>query len=250
MRVSEPQQEVATTAPRIFATTHWSVVMAAGEGNSEPSRRALETLCETYWYPIYVYVRRKGYGPDDAQDLTQQFFAQLIAKQHLRRADRDKGRFRSFLLATLHYFLAREWCRAHRQRRGGHCQFISLDQQMSEERYRFEPVDSDTPEKSFQRQWAFTVLKQTMNALASECAETGKAHLFSEVKQLISGDRDGATYAAIGTRLSMTETALRVAVHRLRQRYGELLRAEIGQTVESEGEVEEEVRYLMRALSE
>jgi RNA polymerase sigma-70 factor (ECF subfamily) len=182
--------------------------------------------------------------------LTQQFFVQLIAKQHLRRADRNKGRFRSFLLSTLHYFLAREWCRAHRQRRGGHCQFISLDQQHSEERYRFEPVDRDTPEKSFQRQWALAVLKQAMTALANECAEMGKANLFSEVKQLLAGDRESATYADMGGRLSMTEGAVRVAVCRLRQRYGELLRAEIAQTVASEGEVEEEVRHLMRALSE
>src|SRR5262245_40271372 len=198
MRLSEPEQEVEPVAPRIFATTHWSVVLAAGQGSSEPSRRALETLCETYWYPIYSYVRRKGHGPDDAQELTQEFFAQLIAKQHVRLADRNKGKFRSFLLATLHFFLAREWCRAHRQRRGGQYKFVSLDQQMPEGRHPFEPADGDNPERHFQRQWALTVLKQTMNALARECAKAGKANLFHEVKQLVSGERDGASYAVIG----------------------------------------------------
>src|SRR5262245_12083668 len=182
---------------RVFATTHWSVVLAAGQGDSAPGQRALETLCGAYWYPIYVYVRRKGHGPDDAQDLTQEFFSQLIAKQHLRLADRNKGKFRSFLLAMLHYFLAREWCRAHRQKRGGQYRFVSLDQQIPEESCQFELADDDTPEKKFQRQWALTVLKQAMNALENECALAGKANLFREVKHLLSGERDGATYTAI-----------------------------------------------------
>jgi RNA polymerase sigma-70 factor (ECF subfamily) len=236
-------------APRIFATTHWSVVLAAGEGISESSRRALEQLCDAYWYPIYAYVRRKGHGPDDAQDLTQEFFAQLIAKKHLRLADHTKGKFRSFLLATLHYFLAREWCRAHRQKRGGQFRFVSLDHHIPDEDYHFEPADADTPDRKFQRQWALTVLKQAMNALESECALGGKAKLFQEVKHLLSGERDGETYTAIGLRLLMSESAVRVAVHRLRQRYGELLRAEIAQTLECGGDVEEELKYLLRALS-
>jgi len=239
-----------TAAPRIFATTHWSIVVAAGRGDSAPARRALETLCRAYWYPIYVYVRRKGYGPDDAQDLTQEFFTQLIAKEHLRLADREKGRFRTFLLATLDYFLAREWSRAHRQKRGGQFTFISLDQQMPEDRYRLEPADSDTPEKKFLRQWALTVLKQTMNALENDCEANGKGPLFREVKTLLSGEPDGAAYLEISRRLGMSEGAARVAVHRLRQRYGELLRGEIAQTVGSAEEVDDEVRYLLNALSQ
>jgi len=250
MKLSEPEQQVETVTPRIFATTHWSVVLAAGEGSSEPSQHALETLCKSYWYPIYVYVRRRGYGPDDAQDLTQEFFAQLIAKQHLRLADPRKGRFRSFLLATLYFFLAREWTRAHRQRRGGQYQFVSLDLPSPEDRYLFEPADNETPERSYQRQWAFTVLKEAMNALQRECEQTGKANLFREAKHLLSGDRDGAGYATIAERLFMTEGAVRVSVHRLRQRYGELLRAEIGKTVDSEAEIDEELRYLMDTLSD
>src|SRR5258706_4763483 len=165
MEAHEAGRESASDSPRTFATTHWSVVVAAGKDESAPAQRALETLCRAYWYPIYVYVRRKGHGPDDAQDLTQEFFAQLISKHHLRLADRNKGKFRTFLLATLDYFLAREWSRAHRQKRGGQFSFISLDQQRPEERYRIEPADNETPEKKFLRQWALTVLKQTMDSL-------------------------------------------------------------------------------------
>src|SRR5581483_1645344 len=173
----------------------------------------------------------------------------VIAKRHLRHADHTKGKFRSFLLASLHYFLAREWCRAHRQKRGGQYQFISLDEQVPAEGGRWEPADDDTPEKEFERQWALAVLNRAMSALENECAAAGKAGLFREVKPLLSGERDGESYRAIGSRLSMSETALRVAVHRLRQRYGQLLRAGIEQTVSSHEEVEEEVQHLLRALS-
>src|SRR6266566_3471945 len=169
MSMHESGQESEGHSPRVFATTHWSVVLAAGKDESAPARSALETLCRAYWYPIYVYVRRKGHGPDDAQDLTQEFFAQLISKHHLRLADRNKGKFRTFLLAMLDYFLAREWSRAHRQKRGGQFSFISLDQQTPEERYRLEPADNDTPEKKFAREWALAVLKQTMEGLEQEC---------------------------------------------------------------------------------
>jgi RNA polymerase sigma-70 factor (ECF subfamily) len=242
-------QELEMTAPRLFATTRWSVVHAAGEGASETSREAMEKLCNAYWHPIYVYVRRKGYGPDDAQDLTQEFFAQVITKQHFRLADHKKGKFRSFLLSTLHFFLAREWSRAHRQKRGGNYTFISLDRQIPEDGYHFEPTDGATPEKEFQRQWALAVLRQTMNSLEEECAAEGKAKFFQEVKHLLSWQRDGQSYTAIGASLVMSEAAVRVAVHRLRQRYGDLLRAEIAQTVDSDSEVDEELRFLARALS-
>jgi RNA polymerase sigma-70 factor (ECF subfamily) len=209
----------------------------------------LETLCRAYWYPIYVYVRRKGHGPDDAQDLTQEFFSQLIAKEHLRLADRNKGKFRSFLVATLDYFLAREWTRAHRQKRGGQFTFISRDERPPEERYQLEPVDQETPERTFLRHWALTVLRQAMTALQQECEANDKALLFQETKSLISGERDATAYAQISQSLNMSEGAVRVAVHRLRQRYGELLRCEVAHTVTSEDEVDEEIRYLFQVLS-
>ena len=224
--------------------------MAAGQEESALAQSALETLCRAYWYPIYVYVRRKGYGPDDAQDLTQEFFAQLISKHHLRLADRNKGKFRTFLLATLDYFLAREWSRAHRQKRGGQFHFISLDQQTPEERYRLEPADSDTPEKKFAREWALAILKQTMDVLERECEANSTGALFQEAKNLLSGERESGAYAGISQRLGMSEGAVRVAVHRLRQRYGELLRKEIAQTVDKPEEVDEEMRYLLTALSQ
>jgi RNA polymerase sigma-70 factor (ECF subfamily) len=246
----ESGREFEAAAPRVFATTHWSVVLAAGEGDSVPAQHALETLCRAYWYPIYVYVRRKGHGPEDAQDLTQEFFAQFIAKELLRLADRDKGRFRTFLLATLDHFLAREWSRAHRQKRGGQFTFISLDEPAPEERYRLEPVDNETPEKKFAKQWAVAVLQNALGALQKECAAAEKSDFFGEVRGLLSDEADPAGYAEIGRRLGMTEGAARVAVHRLRRRYGELLRAEVAQTVGSPAEAEDELRHLMKVLRE
>lgn len=235
--------------PRAFATTHWSVVQAVAEGESVPARLALEMLCRAYWYPVYAYVRRKGYKSDEAEDLTQEFFAQLIAREHFRQADRTKGKFRGFLLSRLDYFLAREWTRAHRQKRGGQFAFISMDGCPPEERYQLEPVEHETPETIFLRQWALTILKQAMNALEAECGANGKAALFREAKHLLSGERDGSTYAHISRSLAMGEGAARVAVHRLRQRYGELLRREVANTVSGDEEVDEELRFLIRALS-
>src|SRR5436190_1310575 len=249
MDKDEPPRESALDSPRAFATTHWSVVMSAGKDESAPAQRALETLCRAYWYPIYVYVRRKGHGPDDAQDLTQEFFAQLISKHHLRLADRNKGKFRTFLLATLDYFLAREWNKAHRQKRGGQFIFISLDQQTPEQRYRLEPADNDTPEKRFSREWALAVLKQAMDALERECEGNGKGSLFREARNLLSGERDSGAYAGISQSLGLAAGAARMAVLRLRQRHGELLRAELAKTVSRADEVDEEMRFLLQALS-
>ncbi len=237
-------------SPRLFATTHWSVVLAAGQGESEPARRALETLCRAYWYPIYVYVRRKSYGPEEAEDLTQEFFAQLIAKEHLKLADREKGKFRTFLLAMLDSFLAREWSRAHRQKRGGQFVFVSLDDPGPEERYKLDPPDNATPEKKFEMQWALTVLEQTLLSLEKECAARGKTELFQAAKGVLTGDKEGATFAQVGQRLGLAEGAARVAVHRLRQRYGELLRDEIAHTVGSPSQVEDEMRCLLQAVSQ
>jgi len=246
--MSDSGQESAAAVPRVFATTHWSVVLAAGQGDSPPAQRALETLCRAYWYPLYAYVRWKGYKPEEAQDLTQEFLSQLIAKDDFRLADREKGKFRGFLLARLDYFLAREWTRAHRQKRGGQFTFISMDEHPPEERYQLESADLDTPERKFLRQWALTVLKQAMNALQSECEANGKTLLFREAKNLISGERDGAAYAEMSKSLNMSEGSVRVAVHRLRQRYGELLRCEVAHTVTREEEVDEELRYLFQVL--
>ncbi len=241
--------DLGPEAPRVFATTRWAVVLSAGQGSSDDARHALETLCSAYWYPLYAYVRRKGHRPEAAQDLTQEFFAQLISREQFRHADRTKGKFRGFLLARLDFFLAREWTRTHRQKRGGQFSFVSMDEPAAEDRYQCEPADLETPERHYQRQWALAVLKQAMLALERECEANGKAGLFQEAKNLISGERHRMVYADISKALGLSEGAVRVAVHRLRQRYGELLREEVAQTVASADEVEEELRYLLQVLS-
>jgi RNA polymerase sigma-70 factor (ECF subfamily) len=246
----EPGDEGKAPVPSVFATTHWSVVQAAGQEETVQALAALEKLCRDYWFPIYVYVRRKGRDMEDAKDLTQEFFTQFIHKHHIRQADKNKGKFRTFLLAALEHFLAREWNRAHRQKRGGQFSFISLDQEAAEERYLLEPAHSDTPEKEFMRQWALSVLDQVMKSLEIECAERGKGALFREAKTFLSGERDAGVYSGIAQRLGMAEGAVRVAVHRLRQRYGELLRNAIAQTVSTPEEVDEEMRFLLEALSQ
>ncbi len=247
-RMLGPGSERGLAGHRVFATTRWSVVMAAGAGDSPPARQALEALCRAYWYPIYVYVRRKGYGPDEAQDLTQEFFVQVISKEHLRLADQNKGRFRNFLLALLDHFLAREWVRARRLKRGGQFQFVSLSEPTPEERYRHEPVDEETPEKKFLKRWALTVLANALAALAGEAERLGKGALFAAARGFLTDDPEDGTYGALSGALGMTEGAARVAVHRLRRRYGEILREEIAQTVDGSDQVEEELRYLMAVL--
>jgi DNA-directed RNA polymerase specialized sigma24 family protein len=185
----------------------------------------------------------------EAEDLTQEFFSHLIARNHFSLADRAKGKFRGFLLSTLDFFLAREWRRAHRQKRGGEFSFISLDEYPPEERYRLEPADHETPERQFLRQWALTTLKQAMNALQQECEANGKGPLFREAKNLLSGERDCGAYTEISRKLNMSEGAARVAIHRMRERYGELLREEVAQTVSNEAEIDDELRFLFQVLS-
>ena len=207
-------------------------------------------LCNAYWYPLYAYVRRKGYLPTDAQDLTQEFFARLLARNYVTAADRQKGKFRSFLLGTFEHFLAKEWRRAHAEKRGGGQVAFSLDETDAENRYLLEPAHELTPAKIFDRRWATTILDQAMARLAEECRANRKGELFQTVEPLLSGDSAGASYAELARSLNTTEGALKVAVHRLRQRYGELVRAEIAQTVASPAEVEQELQELLMALRE
>jgi len=230
-----------------FATTHWSVVLSAADTAAPGADEALEKLCRTYWYPLYAYVRRKGYSSHDAEDLTQGFFAQLLERQSIRQV-RGEGKFRSFLLGALEHFLANEWNRARREKRGGQCTFISLDEAAPESRYQLEPVEELTAEKIYDRRWAMMVLEQALKNLRQECAAAGKQRLFEELKPILSGDKTDAPYAEISARLSMSEGALKVAAHRLRERYGELVRQEIAQTVTNQSEMEEELRHLFAAL--
>jgi len=222
--------------------------MAAGKGDAGEAHTALETLCRAYWRPIYFYVRRKGHGPEDAKDLTQEFFGQLIRKEHFRFADQTKGKFRTFLLASLDHFLAREWSRAHRQKRGGEFTFVSFDETNADDWYRVEPGDSRTPREAYDRQWALTVLKQTMDRLEKEYKAAGKDNLFREIRHLLSGEKGGESYGDMCGRLGMAEGALRVAIHRLRQKYAELVRCEIARTVGHPDEINEEIRFLLSVV--
>jgi RNA polymerase sigma-70 factor (ECF subfamily) len=234
-----------------FATTRWSVVVAAGQkagGDDEDARRAaLETLCRAYWYPLYVYARRKGHAAEDAADLVQGFFASLLERRAVARADRERGRFRSFLLASLDHYMANEWRRATAQKRGGGAVLVGLDFDDGERRYGLEPSHHLTPDRVYERRWALTLIDAAMGRLRAEYEARDRGDLFAALAGLISGERDEA-FAQVAGRLGMSEGAVKVAVHRLRKRCRELLREEVAQTVAGEAEVDDELRHLLDAV--
>ena len=231
-----------------FEDTNWFTIRQAGSPDSPQTDPARASVCQTYWYPIYFYVRRLGRSPEDAQDLTQEFFSRLCQKNYLHSADREKGKFRSFLLMMLKRFLADQWDRARRLKRGGGQETISLDAQDTEFRHRSEPADELTPEKVFQRHSATALMEQVLNQLKEECSAAGKAQIFEELRPFLTcEDRTPCAEAAL--KLDMTENNLKVTVHRLRHRYGELLRAQIAATAATPEEVEEEIRDLFAALA-
>ena len=232
-----------------FATTHWSVVLAARSPSSSHYQEALGTLCRTYWFPLYAYLRRNGYDTHQAEDHTQAFFTYLLEKRGLRVVDPERGKFRSFLLATLKHFVADERDRARAQKRGGGQKILSLDFENAETRYSFEPAHQLSPEKLFEKSWALTVLARTMARLKAESVSTNKQKLFDRLKVYLTAKRDSIPYRDVAAELDMTEGAVKVAVHRLRTRYRELLRDEIAQTVVAEGEIDEEIRDLFTALA-
>ena len=223
--------------------------MAAGRSDSTQARTALEKLCRNYWPPIYAFVRRQGHSPHDAQDLTQEFFARLLARKSLADVDRAKGRFRSFLLASLKHFLANEWDKARAEKRGGGQVLIPIDAQAAESSCGIDPADNLTAEKIFERRWALILLEQVLQQLREEYVHDGKEELFEQLKVTLTEASRSVPYAEVAARLNMSEGAVKVAVHRLRQRYRERLRAEIAQTVASPAEVEEEIRALFAALA-
>ena len=233
-----------------FPTTQWHLVLMAGQGVADQSADALATLCRVYWYPIYAFVRRQGYGVDEAQDLTQGFFTRLLERHFLNDCRQERGRFRSFLLASLKHFLAneRDWVRA--QKRGGGVPIVSLDDaiRLGESRYSAEPRHDITPETVFERQWARSLLEHVLTRLQSEFTEAGKAGQFERLKAFLTGDDSRIPYRRLSEDLAMSEGALKVAVHRLRRRFREVLRYEISQTVAHPDEVREEIRYLMSVI--
>ena len=232
-----------------FATTHWSVVLAAGSPESSRYQQALETLCQTYWFPLYAYLRRHGYDTHQAEEYTQAFFARILEKQNLRLADPERGRFRSFLLATLKNFLADERDRARAKKRGGGRKILSIDVQEAESQYALEPADRLSPEKLFDKSWALTLLDRTMARLKAELASKNKQELFEHLKAHLTAEKGSVPYRSVAAELGMTEGSVRVAVHRLRRRYRKLLRDEIVHTVASKDQIDEEINNLFSALA-
>lgn len=233
---------------RQFATTRWHIVCAVGDENSQTASTALQELCQIYWYPLYTFVRRQGLDSNTAADLTQAFFADLLERQDLKRVDPGLGKFRSFLLRAMKNFLNNQWDKAKAQKRGGGKSPLSLDFQAADDRYRLEPSHDQTPELIFQRQWAKTLLDRVRDELRSEFASRGKGHQFDRLEKFLAGKSDEETLAEAAAQLAMTEVAVKVALHRMRQRFGELLRAEIQQTVATPDEIQPEIQQLFEVL--
>ncbi len=232
-----------------FHTTSWTLVVAAADGQSTThSRLALESLCQTYWRPVYSFIRRSSGDKDQAQDLTQGFFALMLEKKYLQDADRARGKFRSFLLTAVKHFLANEFDRAHALKRGGGKIPISIDPADAEGSYAAEAAEQDTPESLFERRWALSILEQVMAKLRAEFAGAGKSDHFDQLAGFLSGSAE-TPYEALAVEMGISPGALRVAVHRMRRRYRDLLRAEIGETVSKPGEIDEEIRFLLSTLS-
>jgi RNA polymerase sigma-70 factor (ECF subfamily) len=224
------------------------MVLAAG-GESVQAQDALARLCQTYWYPLYAYVRRRGNSPEDAQDLTQEFFARLLQRNWLNHADRDKGRFRSFLLGAMNHFLSDEWDKARAQKRGGGIKPLPLEFDTAETRFSREPADNVTPEQNFERRWALTLLETVLNHLRQDYEREGRGELFALLNPCLVGDRTAQPYAELAKQLGVSEGTVKAAVHRLRQRYRQLLRDEIANTISEPGDVDEELRHLFAVLA-
>jgi len=251
MSTGGSKSERTSASAAQFSNTHWSIVLAAADRrNQAQAQEALERLCRLYWPPLYAFVRRQGESPHDAQDLTQAFFERLLQKDYLQTVDRRKGRFRSFLLASLKHFLSNERDKVRAKKRGGGHVFIALDLQNAESKYGIEPVEHLTPEKIFERCWAMALLERAMARLRDDYIAQGKVALFEELKGTLTEARSAIGYESLAVRLGVSEAAVKMAVHRLRSRYREVLRAEVAETVATRDEVEDELCQVLRVLSE
>ena len=233
----------------MFATTHWTVVLAAGQRHTPSADAALEELCRTYWFPLYAYVRRRGHAKADAEDLTQAFFARLLEKNFLANLDSERGKFRAFLLAALKHFLANEWDKAQAQKRGGSAAHLSLDWQTADTKFQVAAQNEPSPDKAFDREWALALLAKVIERLQQECAADGKGKLFEQLKTFLMAGGGDSAQAEVAKSLGMEEGAVRVAIHRLRKRYRALLRDEIAHTLSDEAMVDAELRALFGAFS-
>ena len=230
-----------------FPTTRWTLVVAAGDPHCKEARSALASLCEHYWYPLYAYLRRRGYSAEEAQDLTQEFFIRVLEGRYLDRADPEKGRFRSFIMTSLKFFVADEEDRQRAHKRGGGM-VVSLELSSGEERYQREPAHNETPEWIFERRWALSLIDRVVEKLREEFVHHGRPEHFERLKVFLLGQSD-APYAALAQEMNTSEGALKVAIHRLRKRYRELFRQEIADTVADPAEVESELRFLAAVLT-
>jgi DNA-directed RNA polymerase specialized sigma24 family protein len=244
----EPGAPANPQAPRDFRTTHWSLVLEAG-AETENGRSALETLCRHYWYPLYVFVRRRGNEPAEAEDLTQEFFAQLLAGSTLSTARPERGRFRTFLLVALKRFLANQWDHANRLKRGGGREFIALDALEPEARYQVEPATNAPEDVMFDRQWARTLTNGVMARMRLEAEREGSAARFDALKAFLAAEPAGGSYSTLAADLGLSVSAVKSAIHRLRRRYGQMLREEISHTLGVESDIEDEIRHLFAALA-
>jgi RNA polymerase sigma-70 factor (ECF subfamily) len=245
MRRPEPDASCRSS----FATTHWSLILAAKGRDTPEADEALAALCATYWYPLYAFIRRRGRDPDRAADLTQEFFTRLLEKDYLRSVDPSKGRFRAFLLAACKHFLANEFDREIAQKRGGGRGPVSIDRRDAEGRYLAEPSHELTPERLYERRWALTLLGQALDRLGWEFHRSGKGALYDRLKVILTGAEGAVSYVQIGAALGMTEGAVKKAAQRLRQRYRAILRERIAETVADPGQVEDEIRTLFAVLA-
>jgi RNA polymerase sigma-70 factor (ECF subfamily) len=244
-----PTDSNAVPPSPVFATTHWSVVLTAGEEHSPQVEAALTRLCQTYWLPVYAFVRKRGHSPEQTQDLTQAFFANFLEKQHVAKADRERGRFRSFLMTSVENFLRNENDRAQAQKRGGGRQPISLDEQDAEARYLCEPTTEEDPAKAFEQRWAATLLGTVLGRLQAEFGATGRGDLFEALQAHLWGDAESTPYPELAAQFGLSLANVKTTALRLRQRYRELLREEIAHTVALPSEIDDEIRHLMQVVS-
>ena len=231
-----------------FRTTSWSLVQAAGEGAGPQSREALATLCKVYWPPVYAYIRRRGHDADAARELTQGFFTDLLDRDVLKGINPEGGKFRSFLLTCVKHFLANEWDRSRARKRGGGIVILSLDLDDAESRYRLEPADQETPEKIFEKRWALSVIAQAMSRLDREMEASGDRDRVRGLKPLLTGSAGHVSYSEVASDLGMSEGAVKVAIHRLRKKFGQILREEVVQTLTDTSAADEEIRFLLDTI--
>jgi RNA polymerase sigma-70 factor (ECF subfamily) len=247
--MSEVESRTGSERPPLFATTHWSVVLAAKDKASPEFAQALETLCRAYWYPLYAFVRGSGHSFHDAQDLTQEFFARLLAKDYLRVVEPEKGRFRTFLRMAMKRFLANEWERVRAQKRGEGRAAVRFDTTMAETRFQEEHAERLAPDCLYDRRWATTLLDEAMARLEREYTTAGKKKELRQLKPHLTAERGSIPYPEIAAALQTSESAARVAVHRLRRRFREAFRGVIAETVSTPEEIEPEARYVLEVLS-